>query len=136
MKLLQYRFATDDINESSYIGRKIESFFRTVNDLHLIGIFSLATGSGGVERKRLQPSALSLVVEQSFQQSYSIHKIDYSKWASIRSSESCRFVVFEDDGLLRICYSSNDNIIDFEKLSPRITDVSHLLAETDLFDFL
>jgi hypothetical protein len=136
MKLLQYRFSADDVNESAYVGREVELFFRRANDLNLIGIFSIATEPGGVERKRLQPSDLPLIIEQSFQQSYSIEKIDYSKRASIKSSESCRFVVFEDDGLLRICYSSDNDTIKFVKLSPQISDVSNLLIETDLFDFL
>jgi hypothetical protein len=136
MKLLQYRFSADDVIESSYVGREVRSFFRKVNDLKLNGVFSIAAAVGGVERKRLQLRNLALVAEQSFRQSFSINNIEYCKGASIKSSESCRFIVFEDDGLVRICYSSNDDAIKFDKLSPQIADASNLLVETDLFDFL
>ena len=136
MKLLQYRFAADDFREASYVGGEVILFFSGINDLNLDGIFSAIPKQGGIERRHLQPHSLSLVVAESFQQSYLVSRIDYQKYASIKSSASCRFLVFESDGLLRICYSSDDNIIEFKKLSPQITDESPLLIKTDLFDFL
>lgn len=136
MKLLQYRFSEADVSEASYVGEQVKSFLERVNDLNLEGIFSIAAEPKGLKRKRLQPQGLALIVEESFQQSYITDKIDYSKSASIRSLESCRFIVFEDDGLMRVCYSTEDDSPTFPKLTPRIDDVSNLLIETDLFDFL
>jgi hypothetical protein len=136
MILLQYRFSADDIDESSYVGREISSFFRGANEQNMIVVFAATPSRGGAERKRLHIPDLSSIAAQSFQESYRLANIDWSKRASIKSLESCRFVVFEDEGLVRICYSNDDDAIRFEKLSPQVADVSNLLVETDLFDFL
>jgi hypothetical protein len=136
MKLLQYRFTADDVNESSYVGHEIKSFFSAAKDLNLNAIISSTARRGGVKRKSLRSHDLSIVIAQSFEQSYLLNNIDYDKFISIKSMESCRFVVFENDGLLRICYSNEDSVIEFGKLRPELTDSSCLLTETDLFDFM
>jgi hypothetical protein len=135
LKLFQYRFGADGINRSSQVGDGIKSFFERANDLNLNGIFSTLHDRSSVERKPLEPHKLSQVAARSFQQSYSLKNIRYDYCGSIKSLESCRFAIFEDDGLVRICYASEDEIIGFEQLSPAIADVSSLLIETDLFDF-
>jgi len=136
MKLLQYRFKENDFKESSYVGCELESFFSKVGDLELVGISVDGDAHEGVRRRRLGPQEISTVIARSFEQSYAVKAIDYEKAASIKSLNSCRFLVFEDDGLLRMCYASEDDVLCFSKISPQVSVVSQLLVETDLFDFL
>lgn len=72
-------------------------------------------------------------VTDSFVQSYS-DTVDYSNYVSIRSNISCRFVVVEDDGLLRVRHAQDDAPIDFAGLPHALEDVSELLVKSDLFD--
>lgn len=55
---------------------------------------------------------------------------------TIRSNRSCRFVVAEFDGLVRICLSNDDPDPDFSGLDAELTEVSRLLTDTDLFDYI
>lgn len=73
------------------------------------------------------------VAAAGFEQSFEL-VVNYEKRISIKSSITCRFVVFGDDGLIRMCFSHNDSVVRFEDLRPTIEDVSHLLITTDLFD--
>jgi len=133
MKLLQYRFPADAVKEASYIGQEVEAFFCGIDDSNLM---SIKSSHRGIVRGSVNVGEIARIVTQSFEQSYEMGNIDYEKYVSIRSSKSCRFLVFEDDGLLRICFSNVDSVILFSKLSPKFSDESRLLIETDLFDFL
>jgi hypothetical protein len=62
-------------------------------------------------------------------------KIDYSHAVVIKSNRTCRLVVPEDDGLLRVRLPHDDEIPDFSPLVSSVDDVSRLLIETDFFDY-
>lgn len=86
-------------------------------------------------RKPIKVEDIGSIVSASFEESFS-RTIKHERWKSVRSVESCRFVVVEYDGLVRICYKHEDETINFNFASPAISDESELLITTDFFDYL
>lgn len=84
-------------------------------------------------RKPVSVDNLAVIASDSFVESFS-RSVDLEKQVSFKSTESCRFVDFYDDGLVRVCYSNDDEIIRFDRLSPEVTDISEWLIKTDFFD--
>lgn len=135
MKLFQYRFGPNDASKSSSIGEKIQHFFMSNEEKDLVTIaIDNATMTKEI-RTKISVKELGRVTSQSFENSYSKNVDHEVPWA-IKSKTSCRFIVFLDDGLLRICHASDDEIVRFDFASPDVHDVSTLLIETDFFDFL
>lgn len=126
MRLTEFRFTKLDLSHSQIVVNTISHVF--VNDVDLIFIS---------DNKRVisQVSDFSNIALTSFSSSFQKElKLDAPH--SMRSLISCRFVVFEDDGLVRICQSNDEAIIEFPLHHPEIFDISKMLVETDLFDYL
>ena len=134
MKLLQYRFSPSDLEMSVAIGKSISSFFERVKDIDLNIIYVSHENKETLSSKSINIGNLSIIISDAFSESFSNSR-EYGKGSSVRSIISCRFIVVEDDGLVRMCYSNDDEVVDFGPLYPEVTDISSMLIETDLFDF-
>jgi hypothetical protein len=55
---------------------------------------------------------------------------------AIKSLQSCRKLIFEYDGLMRIVQSNNDNVPRFGDYTPEVEDISSWLIDTDVFDLI
>ena len=136
MKLFQYRFGLDDAAKSFSVGEELKHFFTSNAEKELVSIaIDNSARTKEVRTKIGSQEVLRRTASQSFVNSYSANVDHEVPWA-IKSKTSCRFVVFLDNGLIRICYASDDEIIQFNSASPDVLDVSTLLIETDFFDFL
>lgn len=63
-----------------------------------------------------------------------IKNISYDVCAYIKSKVSCRFISLEDDGVIRVCFKTDDDHIDFSGVEYQVCDVSDWLITTDMFD--
>lgn len=135
MKLIQYRFSTNDAKISSRIGSIVESFFSSVTDGNFMAFYIDGEFRDRIVRKYIRSDDIQSISSESFYQSY-LETLSYGKVWALKAVSSCHFIVFEDDGLLRICCSNDDRPPDFGETNPVISDASELLITTDLFDHL
>ena len=133
MRLIQYRFLKNDARALD-ISRMIQGLFESTGDMDLVMLKVTEPSRDSLLAVPVNPHQLTNIIHTSFSQSFS-KNIDYDTISTIKSCKSCRFVVFEDDGLVRICYSHGDKLLKFNSSYTEKTDVSRLLIDTDLFDF-
>lgn len=134
MKLIQYRFLKNDAGAALDIARGIQDLFESTGDTNLVMLQVAEPSRDRLIVVPVNPHQLFGIIQNSFSQSFS-KNIDYNTIATVKSCKSCRFVVFEDDGLVRICYSQGDEPLKFNSNYTEKADVSRLLIDTDLFDF-
>jgi hypothetical protein len=135
MKVIQYRFLPSGQAHATLVGEAIQGIFTSAGDGDLTAIHVNKSSKETVLRRPVEATQLKSLIMDAFLQSFA-DDIDYSKWASVRSNTTCRFVVIEEFGLLRMCYASDDRIVTFDNILVDVSDVSDLLVNTDLFDFL
>jgi hypothetical protein len=133
MKLIQYRFSPEALTHACSVGEAVQALFEGTGDIDLR---SVHVERGDIDRlvsRHISASEVGKALTRSLIESYS-DIVSYSDYVSVRSNTSCRFVIVEDDGLLRICHAHLDPIINFTGLQHTAEDVSELLIKTDLFD--
>lgn len=133
MKLLQFRFAEEHKIHASQIGQKIQSIFAAEDDSKIKAIY--ATPESGPRYSLRSRDDVSGIASDAFEKSFG-DVTSYGEVFAISSIGSCRFVVFEENGLVRICLSNDDESEIFGELAIEGADFSDLLVATDLFDYL
>jgi hypothetical protein len=133
MRLLEYRVSNSPTLDSNEVGRKIANFFKRQRDLALLAVINTRVTTSARAVTWLLEDDLEFAFEAAFRASFS-RTMDPFCTASIRSALTCRFVVFELDGLIRVCHASSDEAIQFESNPYSVADATELLASTDMFD--
>lgn len=133
MKLIQYRFLPNASASARLVGSALQSLFEGASDLDVRAVYVEPRQLNKVICRNIKVEEIGVLAGRSFSQSYA-KAINYSDYLSIRSNITCRFVVFEDDGLLRICHRLEDDILDFGRLVREVKDISEILIKSDLFD--
>ncbi|MBB5986659.1 hypothetical protein [Sphingobium lignivorans] len=133
MKLIQYRFNLNALSNASLIGHAVQAFFERERDLALRAVYVDKGEPDKLAVKAIDIEQVGGIIERSFIQSCA-DVVCYSEYASIRSNTSCRFVIIEDDGLLRVCHAQDDAMIDFADMPHTSEDISEMLVKSDLFD--
>ncbi|MEM8771168.1 MAG: hypothetical protein AAGD92_05905 [Pseudomonadota bacterium] len=134
MKVIQYRFNPQAQSHSKGVGEAVADFFKGQGETNLLAISVDEETKEHIVRKKISVQDIASKISSTFLESYS-NQIDYTNFYSIKSIISCRFVVVDGEGLIRICYSSNDQPIEFKGLRSTAEDISNYLIETDIFDF-
>ena len=133
MRLLEFRFAKTHNSIALGLGRKIQDLFSADEDRE-VKVISSSRESGpryvlcGIE-------SVARIAHDAFQRSFS-SETQYGDEFAISSVGSCRFVVFDDGGLVRICVSNEDRIDFFDEFDVEGEDASELLISTDIFEYL
>lgn len=133
MKLFQYEFQNKDDVTFRAVGEHVKDFFAVHNEHYLLKSFSGKFIYDKKIFKKLNISSMSGDVYNYLKLSCK-RTLTYGEIPVIISMTTCRFIVFEDDGVMRVCYKSCDNIIDLSCLNGSCVDISELLILTDLFD--
>jgi hypothetical protein len=132
LRLIQLRLAASHKAIALQVGKIIESIF--LEEDRQVKIYS-STPEKGPCYTLCSNDEIQHFASEAFIKSFAIEAV-YGDIFAISSIESCRFVVFEGDGLIRICYSNDDKIDHLNELGVAVEDISSLLLTTDVFDYL
>jgi hypothetical protein len=132
MKLYQYRFSKSALKKPTILCQSISGVFDTNFDINIIttywsGQFSITNinCTDDIEKNILNglSSSFKMVANEG-------------RVLAIKSLQSCRKLIFEYDGLMRIVQSNNDNVPRFGDYTPEVEDISSWLIDTDVFDLI
>jgi hypothetical protein len=133
LKLVQFRFAERHKIHASQVGQTIQSIFSVEDDGKVKTIY--ATRESGPRYRLVRREVVHKIAAEGFEKSFA-RNLSYGEVFAISSIGSCRFVVFEEGGLIRMCLSNDDESEVFEEFATKGEDVSDLLVSTDIFDYL
>ncbi|HEX8225547.1 MAG TPA: hypothetical protein VF605_17165 [Allosphingosinicella sp.] len=133
-KLIEIRFDNSTEIQWRAVADCCSSLFEELGEFDLKAISVPGPGHHAAISRDISIIELSSVLEASFSASQAAaNPFDI---VTISSNKTRRFIVTEDDGLIRLCLATDDPIPDFASLGGSMSDVSHLLITTDLFDFI
>ena len=133
MRLVQFRFDERHRLVAHEIGQKIQGIFWAELDQKIKVVSS--TREGGPQYLLRGLDAVDHIASEAFENSFR-STTHYGSVFALKSINSCRFVFFDADGLVRVCLSNDDDVQFFSSLGVQIEDVSDLLVSTDIFDYL
>ena len=136
LKLLQARFPNLTGQQWETVAEEISTLFQSLGEFDLTSISVQAANRSRVDYQPVPVQRLSGLLKTSFIASQESKLDNYSDIVTIKSNRTCRFVVTEDDGLIRLCLAADDPAPEFTSLGAEIKDASHLLIGTDLFDYI
>lgn len=136
MKLLEYRFPALTDLECDRIGAELAASFSAAGESRFRSFFVKSFGDTRPSSRPISVSRVGPVMADSLKASFAIRLCDCSRLAWVRSSLTCRFACVELDGLMRVCLASDDPPLGFGQIACELKDASHLLTETDLYDFV
>jgi hypothetical protein len=136
LKLLQARFTNLTPLQWDSVAEEISRLFQSLGEFDLTSISVNAATRSKLDYQGVPTQRLSEILKRSFIASQKVKVDDYSEIVTVKSNRSCRFIVTEDDGLIRICLAADDPAPDFTNIGAEMSDASHLLVETDLFDYI
>lgn len=133
MDLWQYQFRTEHQYMPVRVGCVIRDFFfsRADDDFMLLD-FDI---DGEVNEVRGDYGELMLVAARAFSSSFNAKAVR-NEVAAVRSTNSRRFVLFEGNGMIRICLSRFESPDLFGEFGVSPIGVTYLLTNTDMFDAL
>ena len=133
MKLYEYDLHAKHKANSQIISRAIEGLFSDRRDEDIKIYLS---GSEIVRRSKIVKSWHTRpIIEEAYLSSFSLYCPDDVPYA-LKSLGSCKFVHFEDDGVVRICFTHDGDPNIFDIIGVNANDVSELLISTDFFDLI
>lgn len=136
MKLYQWRFPSLDGPGWEDVAGQVGTAFRDLGEFDLTSLSVKSVGSSEVSLEPVSVAEMVPLLSVSFAASQRKTLERFSDIVTVKSNRSCRFIVTETGGLVRICLSNDDPVPDFSRLGVEPEDVSHLLTRTDLFDFI
>ena len=136
MKLLEARFGDLSDKQWSAVADYCAALFGELGEVSLNVISATGLGNSQIQREDVLIGDVAHLLKQSLIATCQLNSIRTSDIVTIKSTASCRFIVTEDDGVLRICLASDDPAPDFSSFGAQVRDVSHLLITTDLFDYI
>lgn len=134
MKLIQYRFSHTQLIHCKPLAKSILNFLFETEDTDIRLQYTDSQGALKFHCGKIDSSGIEDRLTKTMEQSLGRTRYD-ENYITIRSNKTCRFIVVEDDLLIRICHAHSDELIDFEFLEYIAEDVSNLLIMSDMFDW-
>lgn len=137
MKIFEYRFSKIDENTGDKIAEILGEYLEGEGDIEF---WMIENGPAMVKNtpintlRLLDFSETVKSISKVFNANLKREGIDWNDYYTLKSKNTCRFIDFEWDGLMRLCMPENTDV-QFDGLTYEWTDASHLLIETDFWDF-
>lgn len=133
MRLFEIRLSDGDLKNLAQTGAELRHVFVPEEDMQIKFVFN---DKNNESLFRLGDSTeVAKEISSSIENSCRKRR-GYGEIFAISSLNTCRFLIFEDDGLVRVCLTHDDSISIFDKIRSDVRDISTQLIETDLYDHL
>lgn len=136
MKLIEIRFGNLREQQWEAIAARFVDFLEQLEEFDLSILSASGPGYTQDDKREISVGDVFEILKTAFLASFQLVNRNFSDMATIRSNRTRRFIIVEDDGLVRICLATVDPVPDFSDFGAEVADASSLLIATDLFDYI
>lgn len=136
MKLIEIRFANLSHRQWEDVATSCSRLFQELGEFDLSAISVSGPGRSEADIRNITIDEIAELLAISFRASQQTVNRNFADIITIKSNRSRRFIVTEEDGVIRICLAIDDPVPDFSSVGADTKDASHLLITTDLFDYI
>lgn len=136
MKLIEIRFGNLGEQQWEAIAVRFVDLLKHLEEFDLSVISPSGPGFTQDNKREISVDDVLKILKTAFLASFQLVNRNFSDMATIRSNRTRRFIIVEDDGLVRICLATVDPVPDFSDFGAEVNDASQLLINTDLFDYI